>query len=384
MDHVAPGSAPSHRLRNFLLIVAVWTIIGLFYFSQSFVQSQLRHDPSPWWYGLVSWLVGVWCAALSTPLILWLGRRFPLTRKRWLSGALAHLAFSFTLSLLQIAVMAMTLSALHIYHEVMPSAGAAFVVLMSLGFHQNVITYATLLALQAGWTYYVGYQERQRAAAQLELRAAELQAQLVHAQLGALKAQLQPHFLFNTLNAIVTLVRQGQSEQAEQMLGRLADLLRLVLDELNAQLVPVHREIAYARLYLSIEEVRFGDRLRVEFETQPGVLEAQVPHLCLQPLIENAVRHGIARRAGPGSIVIRAAREADALVLRVEDDGAGLGVQGAERPGGIGLTNVRDRLARLYGPEASLELRAATPHGVVATICLPYRESSGVTPTEDL
>src|SRR5262249_33569912 len=156
----------------------------------------------------------------------------------------------------------------------------------------------TILALQTGWRYYRGYRER-------ELRASELEAKLARAQLSALKMQLQPHFLFNTLNAIMVLVRQQKGRQAEEMLARLRDLLRVVLEDVHAQEVPLHRELEYVRLYLSIEEVRFQDRMAVDISADPDVVEAAVPHMGLQPLVENAVRHGIGRSSSAGTIRIR-------------------------------------------------------------------------------
>ncbi len=247
---------PSHRLRNTLLTFGVWTGLGLFYFSQSLVQMRLGGDPTPWWHSLTAWLAGVWIAALTTPVILALGRRFPMRRGAWVGAASVHMACSVGITIVQLLAQALVLSSLHVYPNIMKGPVAAFVVLSTIGFHQSVFTYWAILALQAGWDFYRGYFERREEAARLQLRAAELQTQLAGARLGALKAQLQPHFLFNTLNAIVSLVRQGRNVEAEQMLGRLADLLRCVLEDGGTHEVPLHRELEYLRLYLAIEEVR--------------------------------------------------------------------------------------------------------------------------------
>jgi len=359
--------------RQWLLLFAVWTAIGLFYFSQSAVQRVLSHDKTPAWHALVSWLTGVYISALFTPVVLWLGRRFPLSRRQWLAPGLLHLVFSVGFGIVVIALEAMLLPRFHVYPAIMPNAIAAFVFLLVIGFHQNVMTYGTILALQAGWDYYKRFHERQREALRLELRAAELQSQLANAQLGALKAQLHPHFLFNTLNAIMSLVRQGQADAAERMLGGLADLLRAALDDLDAQEVPLSRELEYLRLYLSIEEVRFQDRLRVDITTAPGILDAAVPHLCLQPVVENAIRHGVSRRAAAGRIAIRAERDGDRLVLTVEDDGPGLDGAHAGQGTGIGLANTRSLLAQLHGAAAELRLEPVAPTGVRVTLTLPYR-----------
>ncbi len=365
-----------HRARNVALIFTVWTAVGLFYFSQSLVQKRLSGDPTPWWHSLVAWLVGVWIAALATPLILWLGRRFPLRRRAWVGPALAHAAFSVGTTIVQLVLQALVLSSLHVYPNVMKGPVAAFVLLMMLGFHQAVFTYWTILALQAGWDVYHEFLERRDEAARLQVRAAELHTQLASAQLGALKAQLQPHFLFNTLNAIMSLVRQGQNAKAEVMVGRLADLLRCVLEDSHSHEVPLRRELEYLRLYLAIEEVRFPDRLRPEVSADDGLLDALVPHLCLQPVVENAIRHGLGRSATAGRVAVHARREGDTLVLTVEDDGPGMPAAGTTGSTGIGLANTRARLARLYGDAASLAITPAEPLGVAVTLRLPYREAA--------
>ncbi len=369
----APARPHVRALRHGLLIAAVWTGLGLFYFSQSLVQTRLSHDPTPWWHSLVAWLVGVWLAALATPVILRLGRRFPMRRRAWVGAASVHAAASVGVAIVQLVVQAFVLSALHVHPNVMKGPLVSFVVLFTLGFHQSVITYWTILALQAGWNFYRGFEERRAEAARLQVRAAELQTQLAGAQLGALKAQLQPHFLFNTLNAIVSLVRQGKNTQAEIMLGRLADLLRCVLEDAHTHEVPLRRELEYLRLYLAIEEVRFQDRLRPEVAAEDGLLDALVPHLCLQPVVENAIRHGLGRSATASRVAVHARRDGGTLVLSVEDDGPGL-APSAAGSSGIGLANTRDRLARLYGDGAALAVEPAQPHGVRVTLTLPYRE----------
>jgi signal transduction histidine kinase len=374
-----PGSPippKSHRLRTALLIAGVWFAIGLFLFSQSLIQMTLGHDPTPRWHSLLSWMTGVSICALATPLVLWLGHRFPLQRRRWLGTAAAHAVFSVGYAIAQLVLESLILPRFHVFPAIMKDTVSTFVFLLVIGFHQNVMTYWTILALQAGWDYYRRFLERQREALRLEVRASELQSQLAWAQLGALKAQLQPHFLFNTLNAIMTLVRQQKGPQAERMLGRLADLLRCVLDDIHAQEIPLRRELEYLRLYLAIEEVRFEDRLRVDITADPALLDALVPHMCLQPVVENAIRHGLGGSAGASRIAVRAWREDARLLLSVEDDGPGLPAPEAAKPPGIGLANTRARLARLYGDAAHLTLAAAVPHGVVATVELPYREGA--------
>ena len=250
-----------------------------------------------------------------------------------------------------------------------------FPVLLVTGFHENIITYWGILGIQWGFRYYRGFRER-------EMHASELKAQLVKAQLSALKMQLQPHFLFNTLNAIMVLVRQQRGRQAEEMLARLSDLLRCVLEDVEAQQIPLRRELEYLRLYLSIEQVRFQDRLGIEITADDTALDAAVPHMGLQPIVENAVRHGIGRVAAAGIIRISALRTGQTLIIRVADDGPGLGAADLAEGRGIGLANTRARLHQLYGDAASLKVENGE-RGVVATMTMPYR-AAGETPGTEL
>ena len=192
----------------------------------------------------------------------------------------------------------------------------------------------------------------------------------MRAQLAALKMQLQPHFLFNTLNAIMVLVRQQKGKEAAAMLGHLADLLRVVLQDVEAQEVSLHRELGYLRLYLSIEEARFPDRLRVAISADDEIQDAAVPQMSLQPIVENAIRHGIGKSSAPGRIEIRAARVNETLELRVEDDGPGFAPSADGK--GIGLANTRARLEHLYGDRATLRIDKGPRGGTAVILSLPY------------
>jgi two-component system, LytTR family, sensor kinase len=247
---------------------------------------------------------------------------------------------------------------------------AAIVFLLIIGFHETVLTYWMLIGIQHAWQYYRRYQEREKEALRLELRASELQTQLTQAQLGALKMQLQPHFLFNTLNAITVLIRQRKSLEAERTIAQFSDLLRLVLEDVDSQEVPLRRELTFLKLYLSIEEVRFQDRLRVETVIDPATLDANVPHMILQPIVENAIRHGIGRSSSAGRIVIRSFRSTDGLQIAVEDDGPGLPPDFSTRDHGVGLANTRARLRQLYGDAAELRFHSGEKVGTIVTIVL--------------
>lgn len=192
------------------------------------------------------------------------------------------------------------------------------------------------------------------------------------ARLQALRLQLNPHFLFNTLNSISTLVSDARLVEANQMLGKLAAFLRRTLDAAEADEIPLSEEIEFARQYLEIEETRFGDRLQVAIDMDPAARSALVPAMILQPLVENAVRHGILPRLGGGSISITASRLADRLTVAVEDDGPGCDGS-TENEGGVGLTNTRRRLAELYGGGAELRLERNARGTFAASIFLPFR-----------
>src|SRR5271165_315254 len=289
------GSPLKRILRNYAIYFLIWTFLCLFFCSQSLMQRAFSGDPTPRWHYLVTWLTAVYICALLTPVVLWLARKFPIERKNWLRRSALHLLFSALFSITQIMAHTAVVSALGLFPTVMKTPEFTFLLLMAFGFNENIATYRTILGIQYGISYYQRYREREREALRLELDASELKSQLIRAQLSALKMQLQPHFLFNTLNAIMVLVRQQNSRQAEEMIGRLSDLLRCVLEDVEAQEVPLHRELDYLRLYLSIEEVRFQDRLRVEISADATVLHAAVPHMVLQPIVENAIRHGIGK-----------------------------------------------------------------------------------------
>lgn len=362
-------------MRSYPLYFLLWTLLGLFYFSQGVTQRLVSSDPTPWWRYLIAWLLGVYVWALLTPAILWLGRQFPLGRRDWLRPVAIHLLLSAGFSVFELSLEAVLYSRLHLFPSVMGDFRVALVQLLVRGFHGDVLDYWIVLGVQWGVLYYKGYQERSQEVLKFELHASELQSQLMSARLSALKMQLQPHFLFNTLNAITVLVRQHRSQDAEQMLGNLGDLLRGVLEDVDAQEVSLRRELQYLQLYLAIEQVRFADRLRVETSIDPATLDALVPQLILQPIVENAVRHGIGRSSSAGRILLSTSRSADMLVVRVQDDGPGFIGSSSSEHRGIGLANTRARLQQLCGEEAKLEMENSDGGGAIVILRFPFRSS---------
>src|SRR5581483_2462805 len=335
----------------------LWTVLGLFFFSQGLAQKVVSHDPHPWWHHLTSWMIGVWLWFAFTPVILWLGRKFPIDRKPYWRSLVFHIPASLALSFVDLAIEALILRWIGVFPDIMATFAGALIFLLIIGYHQGVMTYWTILVAQYAYGWYRRYEERRQEALRLQLRSSQLESQLAQAHLSALKMQLQPHFLFNTLNTIMVLVRQHKGSEAEEMVARLSGLLRCVLGDVQAQEVPLTRELEYLQLYLSIEQVRFEDRLRVEVAAAPEALDAALPHMALQPIVTNAIRHGIGRSSTAGRISITACRVNDTVEIKIQDDGPGLAPSnGDASKHGIGLANTRARLRELYGDAAGLKV----------------------------
>jgi two-component system, LytTR family, sensor kinase len=231
--------------------------------------------------------------------------------------------------------------------------------------------YGFVLAFGQARNYYRRYREE-------ELRRSRLEAQLARAELQALKTQLHPHFLFNTLHSISALQLEDVAA-AQKMMARLGDFLRLTLDNAGLQVVPLRREIEFLKCYLDIEQVRFGKRLTSVIDVEPEALEAPAPNLILQPLVENAIRHGIAPRPAPGLIRVSAKRERGRLKIVISDNGCGLAHNGngaAHAKEGLGLQNTRARLRQLYGSDFGFELADGAEGGLVVTLDLPLNGHS--------
>jgi signal transduction histidine kinase len=360
------------RIRQIGGLWLAWTLAGLFYITQDSVPRLYRGEIVPWKYVFVGWMTGMYVCAALTPALLWLGNRWPLERN--VGYAAFHLCFSVVFSLASAAIEAPLLMALGVFPAATPprSVMAGVSVMLSFGIQGGVIRYWAVIVLQAVYRSHENAKSREREAFELKVQASELGRQLTTAQLSALKMQLQPHFLFNTLGAIIVFIQQKKTAEAEAMVARLGDLLRLSLDDVDAQEVPLWRELEFLRLYLSIEEVRFKDRLQVRIAAQSELSEALVPHMVLQPLVENAVRHGLGQSEEAVTIDVSATQRGGSLALMVSDDGPGFQSPRLEEPG-IGLANTRSRLGRLYGDGAHLVAENVLPHGVRVTITLPLR-----------
>lgn len=296
------------------------------------------------------------------PLIIMLVQRYPLER-----GAPGRSIYMHIVAGLAIVVFhyGFQLWFMHIIGHGYPRGHSFIVHFISAArwrLSPAIAGYVTLLGVAVMRDYYSKYRER-------ELLASQLTAQLSQAKLRALRMQLNPHFLFNALNSIAMLTRRNENTRAVRMLAGLGDLLRYVLEDSPADEVPLREEINFMARYLEIERERFGDRLIVDIDASDAVMRAFVPNLLLQPLVENAIRHGIARKSETGHISISAARMGDRLKLQVRDDGPGIDDTSAS---GVGLANTRSRLEQLYGDDFEFQIANADEGGVMATIIIPY------------
>ncbi|HEV2393712.1 MAG TPA: histidine kinase [Verrucomicrobiae bacterium] len=347
------------RWARWALGLFFWTLLGISFASQFYISSaKAGLDVS--WKQAVRYSLGDWYvfALLSVPVI-WLAQRFRFEAGSRGRSLAAHAIVGVVFSL-----MYMVLRAWVGQWQSGASFGEAFRPLLVKTWHFNLLVYWVIVAVSQAFDYYRKYRER-------ELRASELERGLAQAKLKALQMQLNPHFLFNTLHSISSLMHKDV-EAADRMIMRLSDLLRAALDGADTQEVPLRKELQWLELYLEIERTRFGDRLTVKMDIAPDTLEARVPNLILQPLVENAIRHGIEPRARPGQIELRAQRQGDALALGVSDNGPGLRDDAPAREG-IGLSNTRARLRELYGPQHSFELLRSPEGGLRVDLSIPFR-----------
>jgi signal transduction histidine kinase len=346
-------------------VFAVCTLLGLINVGQSCLHALLAGRPFSWWRAAVVGLADWYAWAALTPLVLWLARRYPLRAGRWGRPLLLHAAVSVALALLIITLDVPVVLALRLTPGEPLSPSEVWHRYFYIEFHLYVLLYWALLCVGHALAYYRDSRDRR-------LEGARLEGRLARAELDALKMQLDPHFLFNTLNAISALMHRDVA-LADRMMGLLGELLRRMLGAGGAQEVPLAQELDFVGRYLEIQQARFGARLAVTLDIDPGTLGARVPALILQPLVENAIRHGVAPRPAGGRVEVRSRLREGALHLEVRDDGPGLPPEGAgECREGVGLANTRARLRHLYGPDHSLELNNGGT-GVVVTLAIPFR-----------
>jgi len=354
------------------IIVIFWTFFGLLNASQLYLGLRMEGLHLALWRVFATNLFGWWPWILATPIVLWMGRRFPLERGSWWRVLPIHLLACVFICAAHFAVF--TYAGI-LFSPFGPAENPRPFWEMFLGramsqFHLDLMIYAATLGVSYAVSYYFRYRER-------EFRASQLESQLAHAQLQTLKMQLQPHFLFNTLNGIAALVRDNRNKAAVNMLAGLSDLLRYTLENAGKQEVPLKEELEFLELYLDIQQMRFSDRLQVDMRIEPETLDALVPNFILQPLVENAIRHGTSRRAASGTVGVSARRDNGSLRIQIFDDGPGLKRDdGAVAVEGVGLSNTRARLIQLYGERQKFTLSERAGGGVEAVLVIPFIRST--------
>lgn len=347
----------------FAALVSVWfsTVTGLSLWS-------LKPDSTANFTYILAINLVVWGGwAPLAPIAFLLGRRFRFDRHGWRRAIAVHVPASLIVTSLHLV---MTGSARYLLQRWIGidgvwSASVIDAFFRSLDFELPI--YWMFVGVQHAIDYYRQVRAR-------ELRTARLETRLMESQLQTLQQQLHPHFLFNTLHAILSLIHRDP-DRAELMIERLSDLLRITLHKVGTQEVELAEELEYMNAYLDIQQIHFGDRLRIACRIDAAAMDVMVPTLILQPLVENAIRHGLEPMVRAGTLTIEAKADGDTLSLRVRDDGAGLPKQWQRREG-VGLTNTRSRLDRLYGEQAAITVRDNPGGGVLVDIYLPLRRSS--------
>lgn len=360
---------PASRL-GFLRIFGVATALGIFSSLHAYNYVNLLSNRKQPYLILLGLNLTYWYGwALLVPGIVWLARRYRFGRQTWRRAVPFHIVGVIVATVahaaMAISARVLILRAYGRQSEWWPE----FRELVFLNFDWEMMTYWAMVGLSHALDFHRESQERAVTAAQLEARLAE-------AQLEALQRQLHPHFLFNTLNTISALMHRN-IEAADAMLERLSDLLRLTLDRIGLQQVPLKEELDFIEKYLDIERARFGDRLQVHFDIAAGVLHALVPTLLLQPLVENAVRHGIGPKVGGGRLDVVARQDGDHLRLVVRDTGAGMPNDTLQKFNtGVGLSNTRSRLEHLYGDDHRFEFHRPPEGGLAVTVVIPFSAPS--------
>lgn len=349
-------------LRVWAIAFVLWTILAFLSAAGAHVYTASMGSPESW-AQLLAWNITisfVW--SLLTPPVYALARRFTFERGNWPSVLALHLGASVALTFVGAAIIVWLEPSV----TWTPEAHVPFVAHVLSRVFMDFQRYWYILLITQAIDYYGKYRER-------EIQSSQLEAQLALAQLEMLKIQLEPHFLFNTLNSIAALAR-NDGPAAEHMTLQLADLLRFSLDAMGVHEVPLSRELTMLQKYIDIQQTRFQDRLQVEMDIAPNTLPALVPNMILQPLVENAIRHGIGPRRAPGHIRIASRQVFDELWMEICDNGQGLTCFGGiVPPEGVGLRNTRARLQQLYNHEHRLSLEDAPGGGCIVKIHIPFR-----------
>jgi signal transduction histidine kinase len=351
------------------IIWGIWTFIGLVFTLQGYFTSYRSDRPDPFVDALYMQMSWAYLWALATPLVLWASSRLPIERNNWVRNSLLHVPISLGLSIIVTALGRVIIWLNWGWRFGKPLTFESITRFVIGNFSEGIGIYMLVALTGYAFSYYRRFREGQ-------LRTFQLEAQLSQAQLHALKMQLHPHFLFNTLHSISALLNKD-TDSARRMITRLGDFLRLTLENSGSQEVTLQQEMEFLSCYLEIERIRFQDRLVTRVDVDLQTLDAKVPNLILQPIVENAIRHGIAPRSSPGLIEIEAKQRNSSLRIQVRDNGPGLPAHRTSEnlfKKGLGLANTETRLERLYGAAHLFDLRNNPDGGLVVTLEIPFHK----------
>ena len=356
------------RLPRWLLVVGFWTLIVLAYSTRT----ELRTGPYIW--APMTWLESLRAAAaqwyswgLLSPFIFWVNRKLPFARDALIPRLLAHIPLSLAFTVVYSYLQYLVTTLLGAPTEIFWVGATLLETTTRVMYRMGTFVYWAIVAICVAFDYQSELKDR-------EVRGAELERLLTEARLATLRTQFDPHFLFNTLNSISAYVESAPRD-ARLMIEQLGDLLRLSLEHADEQEIQLDRELMFVDRYIQLQLVRFADRLDVRVDADHEVRTAAVPTFLLQPLIENAIRHGVAKLTTPGVIALSAWRDNDRLHVRVGDNGPGLPAGWSlETHAGVGLGNTRARLEHLYGKgEFALAVTSVGGRGTTVDITIPYR-----------
>jgi signal transduction histidine kinase len=369
------------NLKRILIFSAGWILLAfLFSGLRYFLIVQEGHSRPLNWRNVFNAQAIIYGWAILSPLIVFFAKRFRFEQRNWWRVLPAHLVAAVVFLLLHAAIY---ISLTKAVNPTPVTEHSGFLVETSRLLIRNWITDLPMYCFLLSSIYVVDFYRRFQAE---QLKSSELKAALANSQLNALKMQIHPHFLFNTLNSISALMHEDV-KAADKMVARLGDFLRMTLENSGNHAVSLKQEMDFVGRYLEIESVRFQDRLVVKMNIDPETIAARVPNLILQPIVENAIKHGISRQTDVGSLIISSERHGDRLQIRVEDSGPGLQPSNengkGSKTGGIGLANTRARLAHLYAENYRFEIKNAVPHGVIVTVELPFETKNGLQPEAD-
>lgn len=370
------GKTLSHQVRvpmwqrrwaRLAIIWGIWTFIGLVFTLQFYFASYRSERPVPFVDSLYMQMIWAYLFALATPFVLWAVSRMPIDRDNWVRNILLHIPISIALGVVLTALGRVLIWLRWGWPLDKPLTFESIARFVVANFTEAIGIYLLIALSGYAFCYYRRFREGQ-------VKTLQLEAQLSQAQLQALKMQLHPHFLFNTLHSISALLHKD-SEAARKMITRLGDFLRLTLENSGSQEVTMRQEMEFLGCYLEIERIRFQDRLTTRLDVAQQTLDAKVPNLILQPIVENAIRHGIAPRSSQGLIEIEAKQQNGTLRIQVRDNGPGLSEHRTSEnvfKKGLGLANTETRLEQLYGSAHSFNLSNNPDGGLIVTLEIPF------------